>query len=154
MEIYSICMEIDKKDRKILDALKENSNLTSRRLSKKLRIPITTVHNRINKMQKLGVIKGYTVRLDYKKLDMGILSYILVGVMYMLPDGKKLSQENIAKEIKKTGAEEVCIVTGGTDIVVKVRAKDVEELNDYIIKKLRNIEGVDKTRTMIVLKEI
>lgn len=154
MEIYSICMELDKKDHKILDILKKNSKLTSRRISKKLRIPITTVHNRIKKLEKLGIIKGYTVVLDYKKLDRGILSFILVTIVYVLPDGKKIKQEEVARKIKKTGASEVFIVTGGTDIIVRVRAKDIDDLNNYIINKLRNIEGVDKTKTMIVLNEV
>ena len=147
-------MELDKKDHKILDILKKNSKLTSRRISKKLRIPITTVHNRIKKLEKLGIIKGYTVVLDYKKLDRGILSFILVTIVYVLPDGKKIKQEEVARKIKKTGASEVFIVTGGTDIIVRVRAKDIDDLNNYIINKLRNIEGVDKTKTMIVLNEV
>ena len=46
------------------------------------------------------------------------------------------------------------IVTGGTDIVLKVRVPDVECLNDLIIKQLRKIEGVDKTQTMMVLEEM
>ena len=45
------------------------------------------------------------------------------------------------------------IVTGGTDLIIKVRAKDVGELNDFVIKKLRSIDGVDKTQTAIVLQE-
>lgn len=144
-------MELDKKDLKIIEILKENSNQTTSQISKKFNIPITTVHNRIKKLEKLGVIKNYTVVLDYKKLDKGILSYILVSVMYTLPNGKKVAQEDIAREIKKIGAEEVSIVTGGTDLIIKVRVKDVDELNDFVIKKLRSIDGVDKTQTLIVL---
>ncbi len=144
-------MDLDKKDLKIIEILKQNSKQTTSQISKKFNIPITTVHNRIKKLEKLGIIKNYTVVLDYKKLDQGILSYILVSVMYTLPNEKKIDQEEIAKEIKKIGAEEVSIVTGGTDLIVKVRVKDVEELNEFVIKKLRNIDGVDKTQTLIVL---
>src|SRR4030043_1031795 len=117
-------MDLDKKDLKIIEILKEDSKQTTNQISKKFNIPITTVHNRIKKLEKLGIIKSYTVVLDYKKLDKGILSYILVSVMYTLPNGKKVSQEDIAKEIKKIGAEEVSIVTGGTDLIIKVREKD------------------------------
>ncbi len=147
-------MDLDKKDLKIIEILKQNSKQTTSQISKKFNIPITTVHNRIKKLEKLGIIKNYTVVLDYKKLDKGILSYILSSVMYVLPNGEKISQEEVAKEIKKIGAEEVSIVTGGTDLIIKVRVKDVEELNEFVIKKLRSIKGVDKTQTVIVLKEI
>ncbi len=142
---------VDKKDTKIIEALKENCKLTTSQLSKKLNTPITTIHNRIKKLEQQGSIKQYTIVPDYKKLGKGISSYILVTVTYTLPSGKKTTQESIAKNIKKLGAEEVSIVTGGTDIILKVRSKDVEELNNFIIDKLRTVEGVDKTQTMIVL---
>ncbi len=147
-------MRLDDKDMKILELLKENSKLGTNQISKKLRIPITTIHNRIKKLEKEGVIKNYTIIPDYKKIGKEILGYILVTVIYMLPNGEKISQEEVAKEIKNLGAEEVSIVTGGTDIIVKVRVKDVEELNNFIIKKLRGINGVDKTQTLIVLSSL
>ena len=52
--------------------------------------------------------------------------------MYVLPNGEKISQEEVAKKIKRLGAEEVSLVTGGTDIIVKFRVKDVDELNDFV----------------------
>ena len=79
-------MELDQKDLKIIDILKENSKLTVNQISKRFNIPITTVHNRIKKLEKLGVIKNYTVILDYKKLNKGIQGIILVSVMYTLPN--------------------------------------------------------------------
>jgi len=42
-------------------------------------------------------------------------------------------------------------MTGATDILIKVRVSSIEELNEFVIKKLRNINGVDKTQTMITL---
>ncbi len=39
-------------------------------------------------------------------------------------------------------------------MVVKVRTKDIESLNEFIINKLRNIEGIDKTQTLAIMKEI
>ena len=144
-------MAFDEKDNKVLKALAENSKARTSQLSKELRMPITTVHNRIKKLEKEGIIKSYTIIQDYKKLGKDILGYILVTVMYTLPSGEKISQEQVAKKIKALGAEEVSIVAGGTDIIVKIRVKDVAELNDFVIKKLRAIDGVDKTQTLIVL---
>lgn len=134
--------------------LKENSKLTTSQISKKINMPITTVHNRIKKLEKEGIIKNYTVIPDYKKLEKGLSAFILVNVIYILPNGKKVEQTEIAKNIKKAGAEEVFIVTGNNDILMKIRSKDVEELNDFIVKRLRNIEGVDKTQTLIVLDAV
>ncbi len=146
-------MGLDEKDLRVLELLKENSKLRTSQMSKRLRMPITTVHNRIKKLEREGVIKNYTIVPNYKKLGKDLLSYILVTVMYTLPSGEKISQEKVAKKIRSLGAEEVSIVTGGTDIIIKVRANDVSELNDFVIKKLRSIDGVDKTQTLIVLEE-
>lgn len=113
---------------------------------------MTTVHNRIKRLEKLGVIKGYTVDIDHKKLGKDITAIILMTVSYVLPDGRKVSQIELAKEVRRNPAvEDVCIVTGGSDIVLTVRVDNVEQLNDFIIKYLRGIDGVDKTQTMIVL---
>jgi len=143
---------LDDKDIMILELLKENSKLTTHKISKKTAIPITTVHNRIKKLEKEGIIKGYTVVLDYAKLGRSMRAFVLATVTYMLPSGQKISQEDAAKRIRKiAGVEGVCIVTGGTDIIIEVRVKDVDELNDFVVRKLRNVEGVDKTQTMIVL---
>ena len=48
---------MDEKDEKILKLLKENSKLTTQQISKKTLIPITTIHNRIKKLEKEGIIK-------------------------------------------------------------------------------------------------
>ena len=118
-------------------------------------IPITTIHNRIKKLEKEGIITGYTLKLDYKKIGRPIKAYMLLTVTYTLPDGKKLRQEDIAKTIKRLEeVEEVNIMTGITDILIKVRMKDIDQLNTFVIDKLRNIEGIDKTQTMLVLSEV
>ena len=146
---------IDEKDVRILDALRDNSKMTTQQISRKLMIPVTTVHNRIKKMERMGVITGYTARVDYKKLGKDILAYVLVKVYYKTPDGKKIDQEMLAKEISKNPTvEEVHIMAGETDIIAKIRVKSIEELNGVIIRELRNLEGVDKTHTMVVLSSI
>jgi len=154
LEYISIIMNyVDDKDRKILDLLENNSKLTTNQLSKKTAIPITTIHNRIKKLEKDKIIQKYTLKLDSKRLGFQLSSYILVTFDYH--ENKKFSQEDAAKKIKSlpnvVSAE---IVTGETDLLIKVLATDVEDLNNFIIKKLRNVEGVDKTRTMVVLKEL
>lgn len=145
-------MEIDQKDKSVLEALKQNARLTTKEIAKKVRLPITTVHNRIKKLEKLGVIKNYTLNLNYHKLGKPILAYILISVNYTMPNGNKINQENIAMQISKLeGVEETSIVTGVTDIFAKVRVASIEELNDLLIKRLRNIDGVDKTQTFMAL---
>ena len=146
---------MDKKDEKILELLTENSNLTTHQLSKKLLIPITTVHNRIKKLKEEGIIKRYTLELDNKKLGKTVAAFINITVDYRLLKQMKLSQYDLAKKIKQhESVEEAAMVTGGTDIIIKVRVKSIDELDYFVTKHLRNIEGIEKTQTMVILNEI
>lgn len=150
MENISIFM--DKTDETILELLKQNSKQTTSRISKKTAIPITTVHNRIKKLEKEGIIKNYTVNIDYEKIGIPLCAYIHITVNYELKDGTKLKQENIARSIKKLSeVEEVHIVTGGTDIIIKARFSDMKGMNSFVIDRLRSIQGIDKTQTMMVM---
>ena len=146
---------MDEKDEKILKLLKENSKLTTQQIAKKILMPITTVHNRIKKLEKEGIIKRYTIELDNKKIEKNIAAYIHIVVDYRLLKEIKMSQHELARKLKQHElVEEAAMVTGGTDIIIKVRVKDIDELDDFVTKKLRNIDGVEKTQTMIVLNEI
>lgn len=144
-------MKLDEKDKKILILLKENSSLTVNQISKKTKVPITTVHNRIKKLKEARIIKNYTINLDYEKIGKSIKSYVLITVN----QDKTNPQEKIAKKIKEIkDILSVDIVTGTNDLISIVKTDSIKNLNEIITQKIRNIEGVDKTQTIIVLKEI
>ena len=146
---------LNEKDQQILTVLKDNAKLTTSQISKLIRIPITTIHNRIKKLEKEGVIKNYTLNLDFEKLGKPLKAYILITINQHPLSQKKISQEEVGKKIKAIeDVESVDIVTGNTDILIQVRAISMKELNSFITHKLRNIEGVDKTQTMMVLEEL
>lgn len=145
---------LDEKDIKILEMLKEDSSLTTRQIAKKTLIPITTVHHRVRKLKTEKYIKKYTINLDYKKIGKGFSAIILVSCDYKTLREAKKDQHILAKEISKlTEVEKVDIVTGGTDMVVRVRVKDVEEYDTFLLKKFQNIAGIDKTQSLIVIHE-
>ena len=146
---------MDKKDEKILELLKENSKLTTQQISKKTLIPITTVHSRIKKLEKEGIIKKYTLGLDHKKIGKHISAYILIVVDYKSLKESKITQHDLAKTLVQFDfVEEAAIVTGSIDIIIKVRVKDIDELDNFVTKKLRNINGIEKTQTMVILNEL
>ena len=108
-------MAVDNKDRRIIAELVKDSSETTGKLSKKLNIPVTTVHNRIKKLIKDGIIINYTINLDHNQLGRPIPAYIGVTINYNVP-GKTIKQGEVAKEIKKIdGVYEVYIMTGGSD---------------------------------------
>ncbi|TET05970.1 MAG: Lrp/AsnC family transcriptional regulator [Candidatus Thorarchaeota archaeon] len=147
--------EMVDKDSKILALLKENSRMTTKEMSKELEMPQTTIHNRIKKLTKNGIIKRFTIEVDGKKIGKGLDAYILCTVSYRSTRGEKINQIEVAQTIKELPeVEEVSIVTGDNDMIVKVAVKDVDALNDFVIFSLRDIEGVERTVTSVVLSEI
>ena len=142
---------MDEKDYDILEELMRDGKARIRSIAKKLGLPMSTVHHRILKMEKEGSIKKYSAIPDYRKIGLPVLTYIFVTVDY----SKIKSQETVAREIRKIpNVLEVNMVSGEIDIIVKARAKDVDDLGKTVTEKLRNITGVDKTVTSVVMKEI
>nr|KXH74893.1 MAG: hypothetical protein AM325_11900 [Candidatus Thorarchaeota archaeon SMTZ1-45] len=129
--------------------------MTTKEMSKELEIPQTTIHNRIKNLAQRGIIKRFTIDIDGKKIGKGLVAYILCTVSYRSARGEKINQLEVAQVIKELqDVEEVFIVTGDNDMIVKVAVKDVDALNDFVIFTLRNIEGVERTVTSVVLSEI
>lgn len=148
-------MKIDKKDYTILDVLKQNARLSTQKIAKKVNIPITTVHNRIKKLENTGVVKNYTVNVDNKKLGKNTTAYILVTVDYKLLKEKKMTQYELAKKIRQNpNVELACMITGLTDILIKISVKDMDELGEFVTKYLRNVDGVERTQTAVILSEV
>ena len=147
-------VKTDEKDRKILEILKEHSDYATRQIAKKTGLPITTVHNRIRKLKKEGVIKKFTIELDHTKIGEGFRAYILISVNLSLLKEKKKSQYDVAKSLRLLPfIEKVDIVSGGTDIIISVRVKDVEEFDKVLLTKIQRIEGIEKTQSLIVIHE-
>ena len=146
---------LDENDLKILDILKKNAKLTIKQIAKRAGIPATTVHNRIRRMENLGIIKGYTVSLNNKKLGKNVSAYILITVDYKLLKEIKTTQYELAKKLNLHKiVESVDMVTGTHDIIIRVATNNIEELNEFVTKYLRNLNGIEKTETMIVLSKI
>ena len=145
---------IDEKDNKVLEILKEHSDWTTRNIAKKVNLPITTVHNRIKRLRKEGVIKKYTIETDNRKLERNFVAYVLISANLQTLKQKHKTQHDLAKELRKLWfIERVDIVSGGTDLVAIVRVKDVDEFNSVLLGKMQLIEGIEKTQSLIVIHE-
>ena len=144
--------KLDEKDLKILKVLQEDCKATTKRIAKEINLPITTVFAKIKRMENLGIIKGYRAVLDAKKLDKGTTAFILASFSYGPQRAKEpLSQRELAKQISKMPeVQEVHIITGDWDILIKVKDKDVDAIGKFVIDKLRMVKGIEKTLTCMV----
>ena len=145
---------MDEKDKKILEVLQEHGDYTTRQIAKKTLLPVTTIHNRIRKLKQEKIIKKFTLDIDFSKIEKGFSVIVLVSVDYKSLRELKKDQHQLAKEIKiLPEVTEVAVVTGGTDIVIRVRVKDVQAYDQFLLKKFQAIPGVDKTQSLVVIHE-
>ena len=147
---------LDERDIEILKLLQKNCRMTAKEMAKKIGSPITTVYAKIKRMEELGVIKQYKAILDSKKLDKGAAAFILTSFVYR-PGGreKPLSQRDVAKQIAAfPEVQEVHIITGGWDILIKVKADHVDTLGKFVMDKLRIVEGIENTLSCVVYETV
>jgi DNA-binding Lrp family transcriptional regulator len=148
-------VKLDEKDLAILTLIQENSKLTANQIAKKISTPITTVFAKIKRMEELGIIKQYRAILSPEKLNLATAAFILASVSYHTNDGKPITQRDVATEIAQfPEVQEVHIITGDWDLLVKLRAENVEAIGKFVVDKLRNIQGLDKTLTCMVFETV
>jgi Lrp/AsnC family transcriptional regulator, leucine-responsive regulatory protein len=136
---------LDDKDLAILAELKKDARRSTKAIAKDLNIPRATVHERIKRMMDRGVIKGFTVIPDYTKLGEPVTAFILVSFL----SNSTISQREVGTLIAVIdGVQEVHLISGEHDIIIKVRGESMESIGSLVIDKLRAIPGVGKTMTM------
>jgi Lrp/AsnC family transcriptional regulator, leucine-responsive regulatory protein len=136
---------LDDKDLAILHELMKDARRSTKSIAKDLAIPRATVHERIKRMLDKGIIKGFTAVPDYTKLGEPVTAFVLVS---FLPNNT-VSQRELAKRIADIeGVQEVHVVSGEHDILLKVRGESMESIGSLVIDKLRSIPGVGRTLTM------
>ncbi len=124
-------LNIDDLSLKILSLLQKNSRLSNSEIGRKIGLSPPAVNERIKKMEKAGIIKGYTVEIDHKKMGFEIEAYINVSLPGFF--GPKLKEaaksfQNIPEVIEFNN------VTGGDDIVMRVLASSIDHLRVVISK--------------------
>ncbi len=149
-------IKLDEKDIAILQLIQENSKLTAKQIAKKINSPITTVFAKTKRMEEIGIIKQYRAILAPEKLNLGTAAFILASVSYRSKtDDTPVSQRVVAEEIARfPEVQEVYIITGDWDLLVKLRAENVNEVGKFVVDKLRLIKGLEKTLTCMIFETI
>jgi DNA-binding Lrp family transcriptional regulator len=142
---------LDDKDKELLSILQENGRATLREISKLTGMRETTVFARIKRLEKEGIIKEYRAILDPKAIGRNTTAFILIK--YDPSFG--FTQKEVAEKISKLPEiQEVHIIAGDWDMIAKVREKDVESLAKVVLDKIREIEGVKETVSLIVFESL
>ena len=138
---------LDELDVAILRRLNADARKSFRDIARELRVSISTISNRVKRLEREGIIVGYIPVLDEKKLGYDVLAVI----------GVRISKGKLLEVQRKIGREDKVVdvydVTGEYDSVIIARFKNTKEL-DAFIKRLVAMENVERTYTQVVLNVV
>ncbi|MBQ2941366.1 MAG: Lrp/AsnC family transcriptional regulator [Clostridia bacterium] len=138
---------MDITDKKILKILSENANTTATEISTMVNLSVPAVNKRILRMQTDGIIERFTIVTSPKELNKTVHAFVFIQMQY---------GENIKALLEYAKNEpdvlECYSVTGDYDYVLKICAKDIDSLEDKILR-IKGNRGVLKSHTMISLME-
>ena len=141
-------LQIDSLDMKILEILMENSRVSYLEIARKTGVAGATIHLRLNKMERLGIIKGNRLIVDPEKLGFKIGAFICINLQ---EGGQYEHAVEVLNDIKEV--TECAYVTGAYSMFVKVYCKDTNHLREVLNGKIQKIEGVKSTETFIILEQ-
>lgn len=138
---------LDELDVAILRRLNADARKSFRDIARELRVSISTISNRVKRLEHEGIILGYIPVLDEKKLGYDMLAVI----------GIRISKGKLLEVQRKIGREDKVVdvydVTGEYDSVIIARFRNTKEL-DVFIKRLVAMENVERTYTQVVLNVV
>ena len=140
-------MEIDETDKRILNAVIENSRLSLRQIAKKVKVSVATVMHRLNRLEDEKIIRKYAASLDYEKIgyDIEVIIEVRISKGRLLDVEKKIAvHPNVFA---------VYDVTGAFDAIILARFRSRRQM-DTFLKKIQTYEFVERTETKLVLKTI
>ncbi len=141
-------IKLDDLDRKILGALRLNARKPFLELAKDLGVSDATIHTRVHKLIKDGVIKGFETIINDRYLGFGITGFIEINIE------PGTIEKVVEKMSRLDGVMEVHEIHGHYDILLKVRTKDLNEFRDKLVNEIRPIEEVVSTEAYTVLKVV
>jgi Lrp/AsnC family leucine-responsive transcriptional regulator len=137
---------IDEMDRRILSLLQQDARLPNAEIARRVGMAPSATLERLRKLEDRGVIQGYEVRLDPRKLGLGLTAFIFVRAQDKageLETGERLKQHPNVHEVHHMAGEDCYLV--------KVRATDTEDLGRMLRADFSAMATVRSTRTTIVL---
>jgi len=136
---------IDSKDRAILHHLQLNSRMTASEVATEVALSVPAVSDRIKKLVSSGVIKGFGLALDYKKMGYDLMAFMAV-------DSSSSEQfERFVKEARQAESVIEChSITGEGSHLLKVLVKNSGDLENRL-REIQGWPGVVRTHTMLVL---
>ncbi|MDA8646331.1 Lrp/AsnC family transcriptional regulator [Porticoccaceae bacterium] len=133
-----------KHQQKLIQLLQENSRRSISELAKLLGLSRATVQQSMERLERMGVIQGYTVKINPDYQQQRVSAYVMISaISQKTPD--------IVKKIQRQSQlEMLCTISGQYDLMAMVTESTTEAL-DRVIDSIATLDGVEKTLSHIVL---
>ena len=142
---------LDETDLQILKILQKNAKLTTKELADAVHLTPTPVFERQKRLERQGYIKRYSAVLDPEKLGQGLLVFCKVKlkqINHEIADAFTYRIQAIPEVIE-------CYNTSGAyDYLLKVRARDMKQYQEFVLTKLGDIDSVASIESTFVMSEI
>lgn len=140
--------EVDRLDRQILSILMQNAKRPYTEIAQQLFVSGGTIHVRMKKLEEAGIVRGYNLDVDYEKLGYDVTAFL--GIFL----DKSSLYDGVAEELGRIPeVVSVHYTTGGYSIFAKVICRDTNHLRDVLHDKIQQINGIQRTETLISLQE-
>jgi len=138
---------INEIDTKILNIIQKDARIANAEIARQVGLAPSAVLERIRKLEERGVIRGYAAEIDATQIGFGLTAFVFVKTNEC-GDGTDKVLAKIPEVL------EVHDVAGEDSYLLKVRAKNTEELAKLLREKLKAVPNVISTRTTVVLQTI
>jgi Lrp/AsnC family transcriptional regulator, leucine-responsive regulatory protein len=143
--------KLDSIDRRILKELQADGRISFTDLAPKVGLTTSPCLERVRRLERAGVIKGYTATLDPRALDAGMLVFVELSLTYTTPE--------IFAEFKRAIARlpeilECHLVSGDFDYLIKMRVPDMNAYRALLGQLLVHLPGVRNSKTLVVMEEV
>ncbi|MCL5434435.1 MAG: Lrp/AsnC family transcriptional regulator [Candidatus Marsarchaeota archaeon] len=143
---------MDAVDEDIIYAI-DSGNIRYSRIAKKLGIPLSTVHFRVKRLEREGIVKGYRGDIDWRKAGLGLNAFVFINIDVSLLKRIGKTQDKLLKELLGIKyVREGYVVTGDSDILLRVMAKDTAHFKEILLNHIDTKEGIVKTDTIMILE--
>ena len=140
-------MKIEELDRKILNVLNRDARMSFRRIAKELRISPTTLYNKVKKLERSGVLKGYIPLINKESVGYDLMAIISLRVR----QEKDIEVQKAIAKFPQVGA--VYEVTGDWDLILVCYFKGRDDLTNFLKKELP-LPNIERAMTHLVLNVI
>lgn len=143
---------LDKIDRQILALLRENARMSNLELAESVNLSPTPCARRVKQLEDAGIITGYSVTTDPRKLGYPLSVYIAISM------DKHTAERfsNFEKKLREFPEVVSCsIVTGRSeDYLIKALVKDMAHYEEFLLHRLNRIEGIAQVHTSFELRQV